>query len=71
MTPTLPRRRALLVGFTLALAACGGTRGAEGVAVTEVSEEPTGPNVLAIFAHPDDETSVAGALYKTATMRGA
>jgi len=29
-----------------------------------------GPAVLAIFAHPDDETSVAGALYKTTTLLG-
>ena len=27
-----------------------------------------GPRVLAVFAHPDDETTVAGALYKTATF---
>lgn len=63
------RRRALLAaGLALLVAACGGTRGSAEVAVTEVSKEPTGPRVLAIFAHPDDETSVAGTLYKTATF---
>ena len=27
-----------------------------------------GPRILCVFAHPDDETTVAGAVYKTATF---
>lgn len=69
MTFTSTRRHVTqALGLGVLLAACAGSRGSEGVAVTEISPEPTGPRVLAIFAHPDDETSVAGALYKTATF---
>jgi N-acetylglucosamine malate deacetylase 2 len=54
---------ALLLGVLLPLAAC---RTPAAVTVTPVGPSD-GPRVLCIFAHPDDETSVAATLFKTAT----
>ena len=47
----------------LALGACASP---ELVTVTPGGGE--GPRILCVFAHPDDETTVAGAIYKTATL---
>lgn len=53
------------VWLALALAACRSPGGH----VETVTPRPDarGPRVLGIFAHPDDETTVAGTLYKTTT----
>ena len=56
--------RALLLLLLLPLSACSAT---DVVTVTPDAGN-TGPRVLCVFAHPDDETTVAGALYKTATL---
>ena len=62
----VPGRRAVLAA---ALALSLGCRTPDTLRVTDRSGA-TGPRVLAIFAHPDDETTVAGALYKTTTALG-
>lgn len=48
----------------LAVSACAAPR----VATVTPDDGNTGPRVLCVFAHPDDETTVAGALFKTATL---
>ena len=48
----------------LVVSACAAPR----VATVTPDDGNTGPRVLCVFAHPDDETTVAGALYKTATF---
>jgi len=48
----------------LVVSACAAPR----VATVTPDDSNTGPRVLCVFAHPDDETTVAGALYKTATL---
>jgi LmbE family N-acetylglucosaminyl deacetylase len=55
--------RALLL-LLLPLGACA----TPDVATVTPDDGGTGPRVLCVFAHPDDETTVAGALYKTATL---
>ena len=48
----------------LLLTSCAATN----VVTVTPSGGNSGPRVLCVFAHPDDETTVAGALYKTATF---
>ena len=58
------RRAPIGLALALALASFAGCRAPDAAAAAG------GPTVLAIFAHPDDETTVAGALYKTSTLLG-
>lgn len=53
-----------LLPLLLLLAACAAPRT---VTVTP-GGDGSGPRVLCVFAHPDDETTVAATLYKTATL---
>lgn len=46
------------------------TRGVESHLITEVAESAS-PRILCIVAHPDDEISFAGTLYKASTALGA
>ncbi len=65
-----------LLGFSLLLAyalfcSCIGAAPSERVVTVNSATEEGSPRILCIFAHPDDETSVAGSLYKSATLLGA
>ena len=59
----------LAATLLLALAACTGAGTGARVEVTPRSGAQ-GPRVLAVVAHPDDETAFAGALYKITTHLG-
>ena len=59
-----------LLGVALLAAGCAGGLRNGGVGVHE-SAGASGPRVLAVIAHPDDETVFAGTLYKAATHLGA
>ncbi|MDP6741325.1 MAG: PIG-L family deacetylase [Planctomycetota bacterium] len=52
--------------FLLALVACTSTpKPGQPWVVTQIEAQATGPRVLGVYAHPDDETSAAAILYKT------
>ncbi len=59
-------RFAILALVAVALAGCLGPRGRD---VVRVTDRPcaSGPRVLCVVAHPDDEIAFAGTLYKTTT----
>jgi len=57
--------RTLLV-LSLLAASCAAPPGSARVNVTELTEA-SGPRVLCVVAHPDDETAFAATLFKTAT----
>lgn len=67
------RAQALLLAALAALAACAATRAPAVRHVTvrpaDVATSPA-PRVLAVVAHPDDETAFAATLYKVATFLG-
>lgn len=60
-------RAALLLSVTL-LASCGGPP--KRITITDV-EEGEGPRILAVIAHPDDESAFAGALFASAVEHGS
>ena len=62
------RLRSLVVLWITAQASLGACRGPE--ALRLAGEPGTGPRILCVTAHPDDEIAFAGTLYKTATFLG-
>jgi LmbE family N-acetylglucosaminyl deacetylase len=57
--------------FILALTGCASTpQPGQPWVVTQIEAPVTGPRVLGIYAHPDDETSAAAILYKTRAHLG-
>lgn len=61
------RRTLFLLVLAPVLAACSGVPSVPGVDAAVLSEGGSGPRVLAVVAHPDDEIAFAGTLFKTAT----
>ena len=71
MTPHLPCSLALVLAISC-LGGCSLGDAIAGVARYPVSDagNGSGPRVLCVVAHPDDEIAFAGVLYKTATHLG-